>query len=118
MSEYTKAQSHFFFLLCRFGLWLEAQGYQVSEGEGWRTPEQAALYTADGKGILLSLHRDRMAQDLIIRDQTGTEVSKEEYSRCGAAWKALDSGNAWGGDFKGKTAGDLQHFSHTYGGRS
>ena len=115
MSDYTAAQSHFFFLLCRFGLWLEAQGYQVSEGEGWRTPEQAAVYAANGKGILLSLHRDRMAMDLIIRDQTGKEVGPEDYARAGAAWKALDDGCAWGGDFARK---DDQHFSHRYGGRA
>jgi hypothetical protein len=118
MSEYTAAQSHFFFLLCRFGLWLEAQGYTVSEGEGWRTEEQAALYAARGKGILLSIHRDRMGQDLIIRDKDGKEVGKEDYARAGAAWKALDKDNAWGGDFTGKTAGDYQHFSHRYGGRA
>jgi hypothetical protein len=115
VSEYTIAQAHFFFLLCRFGLWLEAQGYQVSEGEGWRTPEQAAIYAANGKGILLSLHRDRMAQDLIIRDKDGIEVGEADYKRCGSAWEALDEGNAWGGHFKRK---DNQHFSHIYGGRS
>lgn len=115
MSDYTKAQAHFFFLLCQFGLWLRDQGYQVSEGEGWRTPEQAAIYASQGKGIAASLHIDRMAQDLIIRDKDGKEVGVEDYKRCGAAWKALDDGNAWGGDF---TLKDYQHFSHKYGGRA
>jgi hypothetical protein len=105
MSEYTTFQAKFFFNLCRFGLWLESQGYQVSEGEGWRTPEQAAIYVVKKTGILDSIHRDRMGQDLIIRDKD-------------AAWKALHPLNRWGGDFKGKTAGDYQHFSQTYSGRS
>jgi hypothetical protein len=118
MSEYTAAQSHFFFLVCRFGLWLEAQGYQCSFGEAWRTEDQAALYASKGKGILLSIHRDRMGIDLIIRDRTGKEVGPEDYKRCGSAWKALDEGNAHGGDFTGKTAGDYQHFSHRWGGRA
>ncbi len=117
MSEYTRLQSQFFFNLCRFGLWLEAQGYSVGEGEGWRTPEQAELNAAKGTGIKASLHIDRMAHDLIIR-AGGAEVGLVDYRRCGEAWKALNSLNRWGGDFTGKSAGDYQHFSQTYQGRS
>jgi len=116
MSAYTDLQSKFFFNLCRLGLWLEAQGYEVSEGEGWRTPEQAALNAKTGKGIKASLHIDRMAHDLIIR-KNGVEVGPDDYKRAGAAWKALDGLNRWGGDFTGTTAGDFQHFSQEYGGR-
>lgn len=116
MSDYTDAQSVFFFNLCRLGLWLEAQGYEVGEGEGWRTPEQAALNAAKGTGIKASLHIDRMAHDLIIR-RDGVQVGPEDYRRAGEAWKALDPINRWGGDFKGKAAGDMQHFSREWGGR-
>lgn len=117
MSSYTDLQSKFFFNLCRFGLWLEGQGYEVGEGEGWRPPWVAAIYAEQGKGSKLSLHIDRLAHDLIIRHEDGSEVGPEDYKRCGAAWKALDADNAWGGDFTGKTAGDFQHFSAAYGGR-
>jgi hypothetical protein len=116
MSEYTRLQSQFFFNLCRFGLWLEAQGYDVGMGEAWRTPEQAALNAAKGLGIAASLHIDRMASDLIIR-KDGTGVGPEDYKRCGAAWKALHELNRWGGDFTGKSAGDFQHFSQEFQNR-
>jgi hypothetical protein len=115
MSAYTDAQSAFFYNLCRFGLWLEAQGYEVGGGESWRPPEQAALNAAKGKGIAASLHIDRMAVDLVIR-KAGVEVGPEDYTRAGAAWKALDDQNAHGGDFK--TLKDYQHFSRRYGGRA
>lgn len=114
MSEYTRLQSTFFFNLCRFGLWLEEQGYEVGEGEGWRTPEQAAINAAKGIGILASLHCDRMAHDLVIR-KDGTEISPEEYMRVGRAWKDINPLNRHGGDFKMR---DYQHFSQTYGGRA
>ena len=115
MTEYARLQSVFFFNLCRFGLWLEAQGYDVGEGEGWRTPEQAALNAAKGVGIAASLHIDRMAMDLIIR-KNGIEVGPDDYRRCGEAWKALDKENAYGGDFE--KLRDYQHFSRKFGGRA
>ena len=116
MSEYTRLQSQFFFNLCRFGLWLEAQGYSVGEGEGWRTPEQAELNAAKGTGIKASLHIDRLAHDLIIR-AGGSEVGLVDYRRCGEAWKALNPLNRHGLDFTGKNAGDMEHFSQEYQGR-
>jgi hypothetical protein len=103
----------FFYNLCRFGLWLEAQGYETGEGEGWRPSEVAHLYASQGKGISASLHTDRMAHDLVIR-RNGVEVGKEEYKRCGEAWKALGPLNRWGGDFEGEITGDFQHFSQEF----
>jgi len=113
MSAYTTFQTKFFFALCRFGLWLEDQGYEPAFGEAWRPEWVAEKYAAEGKGIRNSLHCDRMAIDIIIR-KNGVEVGKEDYKRCGEVWKALDPLNCWGGDF---TKYDGQHFSQTYQGR-
>ncbi len=115
MSEYADLQSKFFFNICRFGLWLESQGYQVGMGGAWRSDEEAKRYASTGQGIALSLHRDRMALDMVIR-KDGKEVGTEEYKRCGEAWKSLDALNRWGGDFV--KLRDYQHFSQTYNGRS
>lgn len=117
MSTYTELQAKFAFNIGRFLLWIEGQGYNVSFGEAWRTPEQAALNAASGKGIKNSLHCDRMALDLIIRHRDGSEVKRDDYARCGASWKAIDPLNRWGGDFTGQTAGDFQHFSQEFEGR-
>lgn len=116
MSVYIDLQSQFAFNLARFLLWLEAQGYQVGLGEVWRTDQQAAWNAEHRKGTITSLHRDRMAADLIIR-KDGKEVGVEDYRRAGVAWKAINILNRWGGDFMGETAGDFSHFSQTYGGR-
>ncbi len=115
MTEYVRLQSVFFFNLCRFGLWLEAQGYDVGQGEGWRPPWVAEVYAEQGKGIKDSIHVERMGHDLIIR-KNGIEVGPEDYRRCGEAWKALDSENRYGGDFE--KLRDYQHFSRKYGGRA
>lgn len=117
MSAYSQQQSIFFFNFCRLGLWLEEQGYEVGQGEGWRPPEVAAIYASKGTGSKNSLHTDRMAHDIVIR-KDGVEVGPDDYKRAGTAWKALDKLNRWGGDFTGKTAGDFQHFSMEWGGRA
>jgi uncharacterized protein YcbK (DUF882 family) len=39
-------------------------GYEVTFGEAYRTPEQAALNAKSGKGISNSLHTERLAIDL------------------------------------------------------
>jgi hypothetical protein len=117
MRAYKQAQTDFFFCVCDLGQWLRWQGYEPSFGEAWRTPEQAALNAAKGTGIKLSIHRDRLGIDIIIR-RKGEEVGMEDYKRAGEAWKVLHPDNRWGGGFTGKTAGDYQHFSHTWGGVS
>jgi hypothetical protein len=116
-SEYKDEQSSFFFDLCRLGLWLEEQGYEVTQMEAKRTPEMAAIYAAKGTGSKNSLHLDSLADDLVIR-KNGDEVGEEDYRRVGDAWKSLNVKNRWGGDFKGTTAGDYSHFSRSYGGRA
>jgi hypothetical protein len=114
MSELTDIQSEFAFNLARLLLWLEEQGYQVGLGESWRTTQQAKWYEEQGIGTKNSLHRDRIAQDIVIR-RNGMEVDTDNYRRAGEAWKALNPNNRYGGDFK---SGDMQHFSRGYAGRA
>lgn len=116
MSAYTQEQTSFFFDFIAFGTWLKEQGYEPTFGEAWRPQWVASVYAEQRKGSKNSLHIDRLAVDLVVR-RNGVEVGAEDYKRCGEAWKAIGSRNCWGGDFKGKTAGDMQHFSRGYGGR-
>jgi hypothetical protein len=44
-------------------LWAYGEGFELTFGEAYRTPEQAALNAAKGLGIKRSLHCDRLAID-------------------------------------------------------
>jgi hypothetical protein len=43
-----------------------AIGYNVTHGEAWRPPEQAALNELKHTGVARSVHPDRLALDIII----------------------------------------------------
>lgn len=99
-------------------------GHYCTFGEAYRTPEQAALYAKEDKGIVDSLHCKRLAIDLNLFKQTKMVVTCEralknaavctieEYRPIGQYWKGLDSRNKWGGDFikNGKPWPDIYHF--------
>lgn len=104
----VEKQAKFLELLCRFILTLTERGYKVTAGEIWRSPEQAALYKAQGKGIANSLHCLRLAADLnLFKDG-------ELLGRCeeaGVLWESMSEGEyvcCWGGRF---TKQDCDHYS-------
>lgn len=104
----------------------EAAGIAVVLGEAWRTEQQAKWNAAQKKGIVASLHRKRLAQDLIVmRPLTvGGYLAVEngsapEYARLGAYWKSQGPDYCWGGDFRdaaGRPKPDAGHFSITHEG--
>lgn len=80
----------------------------VTFGEAFRTPEQARLYAAAGKGIIGSLHCKRLAVDLNLFTAEGEYITHEEPYRCfGEYWETLSTLNRWGGNF---ARGDANHF--------
>ncbi len=90
------------------------QGFELTEGEGYRTPEQAALNAQHGTGIANSLHGLRLAIDLnLFKDGVWLQKS-EDFKPLGDYWKTLDPLARWGGDFKSRPDGN--HFSLTWGG--
>jgi hypothetical protein len=93
-------------------LWAYGEGYELTFGEAYRTPEQAALNAAKGKGIRKSLHCDRLAVDLnLFKD--GVYLSRtEDHEPLGTFWEAI--GGTWGGRFK---TPDGNHYSLSHGGR-
>ena len=95
-------------------VWCYANGYELTFGDTFRSPEQAQANAAAGKGIVHSLHCQRLAVDLnLFKDgvyQSGTEA----YKPLGEYWKALSPLCRWGGDFKANKDGN--HFSVTWGG--
>jgi len=90
-----------------------AQGYELTAGELYRTPEQAALNAQTGAGIAHSLHTQRLAVDLqLFKDQVYLTDSAA-YKALGEFWEALDPDACWGGRF---SKPDGNHFSLTFGG--
>jgi hypothetical protein len=91
-------------------LWAYGEGFELTFGEAYRTPEQAALNAAKGKGIRKSLHCDRLAVDLNLF-KNGKYLSRtEDHEPLGTFWEGL--GGTWGGRF-----GDGNHYSLSHGGR-
>lgn len=89
--------------------WTYANGLELTFGEAYRTPEQAALNAKTGAGITNSLHTRRLAIDLQLF-KAGTYINKSElYEPLGTYWKGLHSLARWGGDFKSRPDGN--HFS-------
>lgn len=89
-------------------------GYELTFGEAWRTPEQAAWNAAHGSGIKNSLHIQRLAIDFnLFKDGKLLNLS-EDHKPLGEWWEAQstpDYSCAWGGRF-----GDGNHYSIEYNG--
>ena len=90
-----------------------AEGYELTFGQAYRSPEEAARLAREGKGIAASLHCDRLAVDFnLFRD--GVFLSSTESHRpLGEWWEQLHPLCRWGGRFR-----DGNHYSLTHGGRA
>jgi hypothetical protein len=93
-----------------------ATGYELTFGEAWRTPEQAKLNAATGKGIAGSLHQDRLAVDFNLFKDGRYLATSEDHALLGAYWKTLHPDNRWGGDFSKRKDGN--HYSMTHDGKA
>jgi len=88
--------------------WAFANGYELTFGEAYRTPEQAALNAKAGTGISNSLHTKRLAIDLNLFIDGVFQTATEAYRPLGEHWKS--KGGSWGGDFAAPHQ-DGNHFS-------
>lgn len=92
-------------------------GYELSFAEAYRPPETAKLYAKNGKGILLSLHCDRLAIDFNLFKNGMWLKNSEDFKPLGEFWEGLAKPGiktCWGGRF---AKGDGNHFSIEYRGR-
>ena len=86
-----------------------SKNYSCTLGDAYRTPEQAALYAKQGKGIVDSLHCKRLAIDLNLFDTSLKYLPQgDDYRTFGEYWESLHPQNRWGGRFK--TLVDSNHF--------
>lgn len=106
-------QSLFVKLVGQLIAWTYANNLELTFGECYRTPEQAALNAKSGKGISNSLHTKRLAIDIqLFKD--GKYIDKSElYEPLGTYWKSLHPLCRWGGDF---SKPDGNHMSMEWGG--
>jgi len=105
-------QSRFVLAVAKLIEYAYSQGYELTFGEAWRTPEQAKWNAENGKGISNSLHIDRLAIDFnLFKD--GKYLSKSlDHKPLGLYWESLGPDHRWGGRF-----GDGNHYSLSHEGR-
>lgn len=106
-------QRRFTELVGRLIQWAYANGFELTFGEAYRTPEQAALNAKTGAGISNSLHTKRLAVDLQLFLDDVYQTESAAYKPLGDYWKTLDPEAAWGGDF---SRPDGNHFSLAHEG--
>lgn len=92
--------------------WADANGYALTYGEAYRTPEQAKLNAKTGAGIANSLHTQRLAVDFNLFINGEYQTKSEAYLPLGEYWESL--GGSWGGRFKSNPDGN--HFSLEHNG--
>lgn len=107
-------QRRFLPLLAKLIDFAYAHGYELGEGEGLRTAEQAALNAQHHTGIANSLHILGLAMDLHLYKDGVYLTDSAAYKPLGDFWKTLDPDCAWGGDFTSRVDGN--HFSLSWGG--
>ena len=108
-------QSKFTHLLARLILFMEGEGFEVTIGETYRSPEEAERLAKLGKGIKGSLHTKRLAADLHLFDNGKYLMDTESYRIPGTWWENQSTDEikcCWGGHF-----GDGNHFSVEHGGK-
>ncbi len=92
--------------------YIYSQEYEVTFGEAYRTPEQAALNAKSGAGISNSLHTKRLAMDLnLFKDGVWLQESGD-HKPFGEWWKAQHSLCRWGGDFEHRPDGNHYSIEH------
>lgn len=108
-------QSAFMLLIARLILKADEMGYEMTGGELYRSPEEAARLAKAGKGIAKSLHTQRLAIDLNLFKDGKYLSSTEAHRPLGEWWEQQTSHGvtpAWGGRFK-----DGGHYSLGHDGR-
>jgi len=104
----VKKQSKFAQDVAKLLQYINDQGEHCTLAEAYRTPEQAALYAKEGKGIKDSLHCVRCAIDICLFDADWKYQTKAEpYKKYADYWVTLDPANRAGYFWEKK---DANHF--------
>lgn len=79
--------------------WCYANGFELTFGDTYRTPEQAALNAKTGAGISNSLHTKRLAIDLNLFIGGVYQTDSAAYKPIGEKWESMHELCRWGGRF-------------------
>lgn len=103
-------QSEFLCDVAKLILWAKEQGFQLTGGELFRTPEQQEIYIKTGKSKTSnSKHLKRLAIDLNLFIDGQYMTDKESYKPLAEYWKSLNPKNKAGYDW----GWDANHFERT-----
>ena len=106
----TVNQAAFLLDACKLIQFATEQGYTVTGGELWRSPEQHAIYVKTGRSKTLnSRHLSRQAIDLNFFKDGQLIYDAKALAPVGAFWESLHPLNSWGGN--GVSIKDVPHFS-------
>ena len=91
-------------------------GYEVTYGETYRSPDECRRLADLGKGIVNSLHGDRLAIDLNLFRNGRYLKATSDHAVLGAYWESLSGDDytcVWGGSW----GNDGNHYSIQHGTR-
>ncbi len=93
-----------------------SNGYELTFGDAYRSPEAAAANAAAGTGIRNSLHTQRLAVDLNLFIDGIYQTDSAAHQPLGEFWESLSGDGytcCWGGRFRRP---DGNHYSIEHGG--
>jgi hypothetical protein len=102
----SHAQRRFTLLLADLITWAYDQGYELTLGDAYRSPEEAKRLAALGLGIEDSPHRRRLAIDLNLFVDGRYMTDTKDWEPLGVYWESLDPKCVWGGRFKSRPDGN------------
>lgn len=105
--------------MAAFEIWL-GKRWKYVRGEALRSREEARRLADIGKGIVNSNHCVKLAQDLIIFDDSGNPWNDDIYRQAAEKWVTMHPLARAGYFFKGGGKGpgrDGPHFSFLHQGR-
>lgn len=109
MSSLVNDQAAFLLDACKLIQFATEQGFQVTGGELFRTPEQQQIYVKTGRSkTLQSNHLRRLAIDLNFIKGGELVYDAAALEPIGQFWESLHPKNRWGGHFS--SFKDRPHF--------
>lgn len=105
----SQEQAAFLLDMCKLIQYATEQGWMVTGGELYRTPEQQEIYVKTGRSrTMASNHLRRCAIDLNFFKNGQLVWDKQQLAPLGQYWESLNPKNRWGGNFKSLV--DVPHF--------